>query len=120
MSIKPAKRVLHLRVPVRPEEEAKIRRLAAATGLSVAEYLRRVGLGYQPKSRVDQEQVAHLRRLGGNLGRLGGLLKWWLADDAKLAEFKPLQVRDLVVDALNKIGQTQQGMQDALHQMGRR
>ena len=36
----------HLRVPVLPEEEAAIKQKAAETGLSVAAYLRNVGLGY--------------------------------------------------------------------------
>ncbi|VVE01149.1 conjugal transfer protein TraJ [Pandoraea nosoerga] len=35
----------HLRAPVLPDEEAAIKRNAAAAGLSVAAYLRNVGVG---------------------------------------------------------------------------
>lgn len=37
----------HLRVPVLPEEEEEIKKRAKQTGLSVAAYLRNIGLGYQ-------------------------------------------------------------------------
>ena len=52
----------HLRVPVLPEEEAAIKQNAAATGLSVAAYLRNVGLGHLPKGELDQKAVLELLR----------------------------------------------------------
>ncbi len=65
---------------VTPEEKADIERLAATTGLSVSTYLRTLGLGYEPKSILDAEHILGLLKIGGDLGRLGGLLKLWLAE----------------------------------------
>ncbi len=50
----------HLRVPVLPGEEAQIKRLAASTGLSVAAYLRNVGMGYQVRGILDNRRVEEL------------------------------------------------------------
>ena len=65
---------------VTSEERAKIERLAAATSLSASCYLRTLGLAYQPKSTLDAERVGELLKACGDLGRLGGLLKLWLAE----------------------------------------
>ena len=73
----------HLRVPVLPDEEAEIKRLAASVGLPVAAYLRNVGLGYQVPGILDNKRVEELARINGDLGRLGGLLKLWLTDDVR-------------------------------------
>jgi hypothetical protein len=69
-----------LKVRVTPEERTEIERLAAATGLPVATYLRNLGLTFEPKSTLDAKNVLELLKLGGDLGRLGGLLKLWLSD----------------------------------------
>jgi len=65
---------------VTPEERATIKRLAATTSMSASAYLRTLGLGYQPKSTLDAQHVFELLKLGGDLGRLGGLLKLWLVE----------------------------------------
>ena len=68
------------RVWVTPAERAKIERLAGETGLSASAYLRALGLGYQPQSALDAQHIRELLKLGGDMGRLGGLLKMWLVD----------------------------------------
>lgn len=65
---------------VTPDQEAAIERLAASTDLSVSVYLRTLGLGYEPKSTIDAQHIGDLVKLGGDMGRLGGLLKMWLID----------------------------------------
>ncbi len=55
---------------------------AARVGLSVSKYLRVLGTGHNPPSRVDLEAMRQLLRLRGDLGRVGGLLKLWLTDRA--------------------------------------
>ena len=82
-----ARRSHHLRVPVFPEERAAIESVAAQAGLSVAAYLREVGQGYEIKGVVDYQQVREMARINGDLGRLGGLLKLWLSNDARAALF---------------------------------
>jgi hypothetical protein len=63
-----------------PDEHAAITEVAAETGLPVAVLMRRLALGYQPESIVDIQTMLELIRLRGDLGRLGGLLKWWLVE----------------------------------------
>lgn len=68
-----------------PDERTLIEENAKQAGLSVARYLREVGQGYQIKGVVDYEHVRELARINGDLGRLGGLLKLWLTNDARTA-----------------------------------
>jgi len=103
----------HLRVPVLSGEEAQIKQLAASTGLSVASYLRNVGLGYQVRGIVDNKQVEELARLNGDLGRLGGLLKLWLIDDARTRHFGAATI----LAVLSKIEDTQDRMQEAMKEV---
>lgn len=72
-----------------PEERAMIEDNARRAGLSASTYLREVGQGYQIQGVTDAEQVRELVRVNGDLGRLGGLLKLWLMNDAKVAAFGP-------------------------------
>ena len=74
-------------MPVFPDEKEEIERQARQAGLSVARYLREVGQGYEIKGITDYERVRELARINGDLGRLGGLLKLWLTDDARTAKF---------------------------------
>lgn len=87
-----------LKVYVTPTERQAIERLAAVTRLSVSDYLRNVGLAYQPPSAFDQEAVLTLARINADQGRLGGLLKLWLSE--KPGEGAP--VKD-VREVLHKI-----------------
>lgn len=86
----------HLRVPVLPDEEAAIKHTAAAAGLSVAAFLRNVGLGHEVRGVIDVAQVQELARVNGDLGRLGGLLKLWLTNDERLAGMSPAMLRTLL------------------------
>lgn len=101
------RRARDLRVPVHPEEGEAIEANARAVGMSVAAYLRAVGAGYEPRALVDREQIAELLRINGDLGRLGGLLKLWLTDDAKLNQFDRGQIRQVILAALRRIEENQ-------------
>jgi hypothetical protein len=68
------------KVWVTPAERASIEKKAAATGLSASTYFRTLALAYEPKSLLDAQHVGELLKLGGDMGRLGGLLKMWLVD----------------------------------------
>ena len=82
-TIKKERRDKKLRVPVLPIEETEIKAKATDAGLTVAEYLRNLGLGYQVPSIVDSRQVDSLLKINGDLGRLGGLIKLWLTNDKR-------------------------------------
>ncbi|MDT4332962.1 conjugal transfer transcriptional regulator TraJ [Methylomonas sp. OY6] len=72
---------------VTPDEKAAIEANARQTEHSTSAYLRSLGLGYAPKSIVDNQKVIKLAQINGDLGRLGGLLKLWLTNDARTAQF---------------------------------
>jgi hypothetical protein len=100
-----------LRVKVLPEEAAVIEQHAGAAELSVSAYLRCVGAGLQPRAVVDHAQVHELLRVNGDLGRLGGLLKLWLTDDAKLDAYPRRQTVAAIRSALQAIEQSQAEVQ---------
>ncbi len=65
-------------------ESLTIKENASKASLTVAEYLRRLSLGYEITSTLDSQYVAQIVKINADQGRLGGLLKLWLTDDAKL------------------------------------
>jgi hypothetical protein len=95
-----------LRVPVLPQEAETIKAQAQAVGLSVAAYLRNVGLGVEVKSILDYQRIGELARINGDLGRLGGLLKLWLTNDERQHRIKAGELRAV----LNKIEANQEAM----------
>lgn len=76
-----------IKVRVDDRELETITEHAHSSGMSNAEFLRRLGTGHVPASRVDQMTVRELCKVAGDLGRLGGLLKLWLSE--KRAEPTP-------------------------------
>jgi hypothetical protein len=102
----PTRKGRHLRVPVLPEEEELIKKLAMAANKTVAAYLRNVGMGYEVRGMLDHRRVEELIRINGDLGRLGGLLKLWLTNDERTSAFGESTVRAL----LGKIEDTQGAM----------
>ena len=99
-----------LRVPVLPIEESEIKSKAQDAGLTVAEYLRNLGLGYQVPSVVDNKQVDSLLKINGDLGRLGGLIKLWLTNDKRTKLIGKSQLHM----TLNSIRDTQNMMLDVI------
>src|SRR5690606_41566756 len=79
-----------------PAERELIEANAKKAGVSVARFLREVGQGYQVTGVVDYQHVRELVRINGDLGRLGGLLKLWLTDDARTAHFGPATIHALL------------------------
>lgn len=75
----PRPREKPIKVFVTPEERAEILRLATSANLSLSAYLRAAGLNKQVRSIIDIEAVAELAKVNGDLGRVAGLLKLWLA-----------------------------------------
>lgn len=103
----------HLRVPVLPEEEAQIKANATNAGLTTAEYLRRVGLGYQCHNAIDKQHIIELSKINADLGRLGGLLKLWLTNDERLVHIEP---KTMTV-VLERIKTTQAAMLEVVNKL---
>lgn len=104
------KRKHHLRVPVFPDEKKLIEEQAQRAGMSVARFLREVGQGYRIGGVVDYEHVRELARINGDLGRLGGLLKLWLTNDERTAQFGEATIRAV----LSRIEATQDQMGEVM------
>ncbi len=104
----------HLRVPVLPDEEAKIKEHAATAGLAVARYLRNLGLGYEAKSIIDLQAVDQLAKVNADLGRLGGLLKLWLTDDPKIKAFGHPKAEEIIRAVLHQIEQNQARLREIM------
>lgn len=79
-----------------PDERERIEANARAAGLSLSAFLLAVGQGYRVQGITDYEQVRELARINGDLGRLGGLLKLWLTDDVRTAQFGEATIRALL------------------------
>ena len=87
-----------------PEERARIEANAASAGVSKSTFLLNVGQGYRVRGIVDYQQVREMARIHGDLGRLGGLLKMWLSNDARAARFGP----DTIWALMNRIDARQE------------
>jgi hypothetical protein len=69
-----------IKVWVTEDERAEILRLAASANLSQSAYLRAAGLNKPIRSVMDIHAVQELSKVNGDLGRVAGLLKLWLAE----------------------------------------
>lgn len=69
-----------VKVSLSVDDLAEIQRLADLAGMSVSGYLRAAGLNTPIRSTLDYAAVRELAKVAGDLGRLGGLLKLWLAE----------------------------------------
>jgi hypothetical protein len=95
-----------INVWVTPDEKASIAAYARQSGQSASAYLRLLGLGYAPKSLVDHREVERLAKINGDLGRLGGLLKLWLTNDVRTAQYGEPVIRavlDRILDTQAKM-----------------
>lgn len=106
-----------LKVYCLPSEKKLIERQADAAGLSVAAYLRNVGLGYEIRGILDYRCVEDLARVNGDLGRMGGLLKLWLTNDERLRKFGPAQVRTTILRALAGIEGNQEELRKIINRI---
>lgn len=108
MQKKPSRqRVKQLHVPALPAEISTIKINAANCGLSVAAYLRNLGLNYHPKTTLDSGAAIELAKVNGDLGRLGGLLKMLLTNDERLKALGKEQVSAKIDALLDDIQATQ-------------
>lgn len=74
------RREAQIKIRVSEKELEAIESNARGCGLTTADFIRRIGQGYLPQSRLDQSHVRDLCTVAGDLGRLGGLLKLWIVE----------------------------------------
>lgn len=95
-----------IQVRATPEEKARLRARAGAFGISMGELCRQTIFSTTPKSKTDKEAIGELAATRAALGRLGGLLKGWLAGSFK-QEPPPSQSIDQVRVLLRQIVEAQ-------------
>jgi hypothetical protein len=81
---------------VTEKEYCQIKLLAKQTGFSVSEYIRRILTGQKIEARIDQEAFLSALKVNADLGRLGGLLKYYLAQGFK--NVPPSEIRKVLHD----------------------
>jgi hypothetical protein len=113
----PRRNTQPIRVWVTPQEKAAIAEMASTTGNSTSAYLRKVGLGYEVRSILDFGRAQDLVKVNADLGRLGGLLKLWLAGDKRLEGYSQIELRRLVLMLLMKVETNQQEMREILRKV---
>ncbi|EBN2322404.1 conjugal transfer protein TraJ [Salmonella enterica] len=70
----------HIKVWVNNDEKAELADRAAQAGLSLSAYMKVAALNAPIRARSDLLAVTDLVRVNGDLGRVAGLLKLWLAE----------------------------------------
>jgi hypothetical protein len=109
---RPRREVPPIKVWVTDDEKTEIAVRAAQAGLSLSSYLLAAGLNHPIRSVVDLAAVADLAKVNGDLGRVAGLLKLWLAEkrgqgassadvEAMMRDFRALQAQ--VFDLMGKV-----------------
>jgi hypothetical protein len=96
-----------IKVWVTPTEKQLIDTHAKACGMSHSAYLRQIGLGMPIKSILDQQSIADLAKVNADQGRLGGLLKLWLTNDAKLKMYDRAKLSMNILKLLEEIKRLQ-------------
>lgn len=86
-----------IEVWVSSDEKKEIAERADQAGLSNAAFLRAVGLNLPIGSRADLEAVRQLAKVNGDLGRVAGLLKLWLAEK-RVQGARPIDVETMMMD----------------------
>ena len=104
-----------VRVWVTPMEKRAIAEMAVSTGESASSYLRKIGLGYTVRSVLDYQRVGELSKVNADLGRLGGLMKLWLANEKALAGFSQDELRTVILSTLDGIQACQREMLLLIH-----
>jgi hypothetical protein len=80
-----------VKLRVSAAERAAIEAGAARVQMTISAYLRALGTGYSPPSKVDIRAIHELALARADLGRLGGLLKLRLKDqDGQGAEARSI------------------------------
>lgn len=105
-----------VQVRATPLEKDALKARADSFGISVGELCRNAIFGVKLNSLVDQDAISELARTRADLGRLGGLLKGWLAGKFKQGVPEPITYAE-VAELRRKIDAAQQAVLDAVNKV---
>jgi hypothetical protein len=106
-----------IKVCCTPVERQTLIEKAEHCGLSVSNFMRTVGLGIGVVSVVDHRKVDELVRINGDLGRLGGLLKLWLANEAHFQHISTHGFKDQILATISDIKANQTSLKAIIKQV---
>ncbi|NOS75083.1 MAG: conjugal transfer protein TraJ [Methyloglobulus sp.] len=106
-----------IKVCCTPDERQTLIEKAGQCGLSVSNFMRTVGLGIGVVSIVDHRKVDELVRINGDLGRLGGLLKLWLANEAHFKHISTHGFKDQILATISDIKANQTSLKAIIKQV---
>ena len=106
-----------IKVCCTPVERQTLIEKAGQCGLSVSNFLRTIGLGFGIVSLVDHRKVDELVRINGDLGRLGGLLKLCLGNEASFQHVSTHGYKDQIVATISDIKANQASMKAIIKQV---
>lgn len=104
-----------IEVWVNDEEKELITAQAAKAGLSRSGYLRAVGLNFPIRSVVDLAAVTDLAKVNGDLGRVAGLFKLWLAGGA-IQGAKGVDIEAMIIEFRQLQGEARRIMSKVVYQ----
>lgn len=105
-----------VQVRATPQEKVALKDRADSFGISVGELCRNAIFGVKLKSLADQVAISELAMTRADLGRLGGLLKGWLA--GSFMQGAPVSTTHAeVVALLRKIESAQQAVLNAVNKV---
>ncbi|KVX03790.1 conjugal transfer protein TraJ [Alcaligenes faecalis] len=99
-----------IEVWVTSEEKTAIAQSATNAGMKESAFLRALGLNVPVRSVLDLEAVTDMVKVNGDLGRVAGLLKLWLAEKRGQGA-APIAVESL----MNDFRRLQKHMADLMH-----
>ena len=92
-----------------PREKEVLQARARSFGVSMGALCRQIVFGITPSSKLDMEAIRELAVTRADLGRLGGLLKGWLAGSFPQNRPQP-QTHVEIIKLLNEIDQAQKNV----------
>ena len=102
-----------IQVRATPGEKQLLKRRAAAFDISMGKLCREAIFRSVPKSKVDQDAIQELAATRADLGRLGGLLKGYLAGSFPVGT-PPPKTKTTVLELLREIEATQKIVIDSV------
>ena len=107
-----------IHVLVNEEELNQVEANAKRAGLGKGAFLRERGMGHGPLTRIDQDRVDALGKINADLGRIGGLLKWWLSEADMIRAGRVPRAR--LEETLDDIRVTQKRMREAISALSKK
>ncbi len=93
-----------INIRVTENEYKKLKTKASNHGLTISTFLRNLSLNYPVTSIIDEKVSFEILKIAGDIGRLGGLFKYWLSlnidEKPNFSANRSYKDIDLIVDEI--------------------